>query len=35
MQAQQEVPDFLENAADSAVGTYHGGAGGSFGGRDI
>ena len=34
IQAQQEVPDFLENAADSAVGTYHGGAGGSFGGRD-
>ncbi|XP_033636475.1 ATP-dependent RNA helicase DED1-like isoform X2 [Asterias rubens] len=32
--AQQEVPEFLENAADSAVGTFHGNAGGSFGGRD-
>eukprot|EP00057_Strongylocentrotus_purpuratus_P020107 XP_011674581.1 PREDICTED: vasa protein isoform X1 [Strongylocentrotus purpuratus] len=32
--AQQEVPEFLEEAADSAIGTYHGNAGGSFGGRD-
>ena len=33
-QAQQDVPEFLEAAADSAVGTFHGSAGGSFGGRD-
>nr|ACM80366.1 vasa [Patiria miniata] len=32
--AQQDVPEFLEAAADSAVGTFHGSAGGSFGGRD-
>nr|BAJ07808.1 putative vasa protein [Anneissia japonica] len=32
--AQQEVPDFLEGVADSAVGTYHGSSGGTFGGRD-
>ncbi|XP_071483920.1 ATP-dependent RNA helicase DDX4-like [Diadema antillarum] len=32
--AQQDIPEFLEAAADSAVGTYHGNAGGSFGGRD-
>ncbi|XP_041475120.1 ATP-dependent RNA helicase DED1-like isoform X6 [Lytechinus variegatus] len=32
--ASQDVPEFLEEAADSAIGTYHGNAGGSFGGRD-
>ena len=33
-QAEQEVPDWLENQAESAVGTNYGPAGGRFGGRD-
>ncbi|XP_063963210.1 uncharacterized protein LOC129271580 isoform X2 [Lytechinus pictus] len=32
--ASQDVPEFLEEAAESALGTYYGNAGGSFGGRD-
>ncbi|XP_071840649.1 ATP-dependent RNA helicase vasa-like isoform X2 [Apostichopus japonicus] len=32
--AHQDVPEFLENVADSAIGTYHGNTGGGFGGRD-
>lgn len=28
------MPEFLENVADSAIGTYHGNTGGGFGGRD-
>ena len=32
--AEQEVPVFLEEIAESAIGTGYGGAGGSFGGTD-
>jgi hypothetical protein len=33
-QAQQEVPDWLENIAEGAIGTDYGPAGGRFGSRD-
>ena len=35
-QAQQEVPEWLESAAQGSIGTGgYGGAGGSFGGTDV
>ena len=35
LQAQQEVPKWLEIAAESAVGSGYGPSGGRFGGKDI
>lgn len=32
--AEQEVPDWLEETAENAVGTNYGPAGGRFGSRD-
>ena len=35
LQAEQEVPDFLEQCAEDAVGSHYGPAGGQFASKDI
>ena len=34
-QAEQDVPDFLEQAAEDATGTHYGPQGGQFASKDI